>query len=444
MLFFINGSCSNGTMHFLGMHNANETPLNTFLFKCNGISIELPPPNAHRVKNKAFRFSVAATSLNIQPDKNTINPYEVRVHSLIGNKTEVLFTGSFPVINDPKTSDLKFSFVSCNDNPATQTVQVDGVTNTYHNGIDEGMWDSVRLEHSHVIVHLGNNVYADSAWKNYKENKLDGSGAYEFIRQLYIATYASKAQGECMRHGMHIQMIDDHDFMNGYGGFYKADNGQVNDYALAVNEAHKEFMVQWQDPATWMLDVGKYRLAFLDTRGCFYKYRKRFPSELIEFTRETIDTCDQKIIVCLPQPLVHIDACHAKLMSWFHPDGHDESEFTCNREGAHELTSLLLDRVLEGRDVCVVAGDIHFGMIQTHTRDGVDMQELCCSPITRTPREAAPWYYQIPMWLQLHCGVVRLTTNVSNREMYTPGNNYGTLHKGQFNVVNRNHLLTAE
>jgi len=79
------------------------------------------------------------------------------------------------------------------------------------------MFQEMSMRKNHAVIHLGDNVYADSVWKAFSQHQIDTPTARDRLRQYYIRSYGEASQGRCMRRGTQLMMVDDHDFMDGYG-----------------------------------------------------------------------------------------------------------------------------------------------------------------------------------------------------------------------------------
>ena len=215
-------------------------------------------------------------------------------------------------------------------------------------------------------------------------------------------------------------LLDDHDFMDGYGtpGYVKITD-RFKSYEEMANLVHLEMM----PPCQIVVDIGKYRLLFLDTRRAFRDTGTRFPPQMIADVHIAGLSArpGTQFIVCLPQPLVHLDVVHAYLQGLVFSDGVDESEHPVNRKGARHLTSVLQTL---GTRTFVVSGDVHCALIQNH---GAHLTELITSGITRETRDRAPRIARFLMWVQQNVNTLRWTTTVHNRRNLVSRNNIGGL-----------------
>jgi hypothetical protein len=434
MAFVANSTLSFNEEYGMHMHFIMRflKPNEFATFYCNGVQQLIPILN-----EDVFEFEADLSIFNINTKEFKVYNYGV----MGDNGTR--FEGSFPVVPPSHKGDLKIAVVSCNDNAANGSVQCrkpDGTLylNDYHDSGGNTLWYKLKDEVAHVTLHLGDNIYADSAWDHYVKGDITIKEAVEFVEGLYVSQYSNEAQAACMRQGLHIQMVDDHDYANGMGGYLNSNtNEKVLPYVTAIDEVHKKMHVL---PGNATLRIGKYCLVCCDTRRAAIYEQSRFPESILDHVSKAFTLSGQtdgtEYFICLPQPLVHLDVVHSQMMAWLLADGKDESSHPSNRSGALALQEYLFDRIEEGYSVKVVAGDIHFGMIQTYTRNGVELTEMCTSPITRISQSDEPFWKRMSMWIQKNIHFLRWTSYVTDRSNYTTKNNYGLIHDGKFGIVN--------
>jgi hypothetical protein len=262
--------------------------------------------------------------------------------------------------------------------------------------------------------------------------------AQALARQYYIRSFADAEQGACMRHGAQMQMIDDHEFMGGYGSVtYQEpqDAEKLAVYEQLIRTVHEEFM---QTPSSPSTDIGVYRVVLMNTRDALRHTGQRFPPEinatLLTYLAAPLPT--RKFIVCIPQPLVHLDPYHAYLQGLFFSDGVDESEHPISRDGAHRFTQLLL-HMSSTHKVFVVSGDVHWGYIQDHEDSTVCgmFTELVTSGITRSVRSKEPWHWRAWMWVQRTFHFRHCTTRARNRRAMVHDHSFGSLRDDRFAIT---------
>jgi hypothetical protein len=423
MQFFVNGPNQQGRFSFVYLLEQGTT--DTFDLICNGHYHELQPVES----NVAVHDSVSFEKLGVTGDKHYHVSYQVVHRRLL--ETTILFTGSIPFIPLGYRDYLQFGFFSCNDNPAVATI----TGNTYFDGQETGLFQKVQDQRNDVVVHLGDNVYVDSVWEAFAEDGIDRDMVYSRLRQYYIRSYADISQGQCMRHGYQMQMVDDHDFMDGYGtpGFHVDDRigAKLREYEGIVQRVHKELMITVDDSAT---HIGKYALILLETRHALRAHGTRFPPNFVDLIDWVgrVAFADTVPIVCMPQPLVHLDHMVAYFMGLYYSDAVDDSQHPRNRVGANHVTNAIHKL---GPGTIVVSGDIHQGFIQEH---GTFVTELVTSGISRKCVDHAPWWIRWALCLNDVISIRRWTTTVGTRRNWTFGPSAGGLR------FDRPYLLTPE
>lgn len=343
------------------------------------------------------------------------------------------FAGSFLL---PDASAMaRVAFVSCNDNPATSTLE----WNKYHDGHAGGWEQLLMLDRPQLVVHLGDNVYADQVWLDYSEGHIDLLQAGVRLARLYQRSFSSAAQGTVMRSAHNLMMIDDHDVAKGFGapalGISSAGSQKQYNYIQLALRLAEHFCMKaepYQFCGTLYVPC--------DTRRALDAHTERFPDELINAVDRRLAhvATGDKAVVCLPQPLVNASSWFARLLvAAGHSDGYDESLHPLNEEGMLRFRKVLAKhsaRLGEG-GLRVVAGDIHVGRQQTHHVKLADgswavVEEAISSPITRVPRKREKLRHRLGLAVQDHCHLLWFTHKVRNVRGRVHGNNYGIIDEG--------------
>jgi hypothetical protein len=416
--FFVNGPYTQDGFAFCHLLGGSEP----HFLACNDTTTKLLPSNGIAVKE-----CVPFDTLGIT------GAYRQIEYSICQGKDRVIYTGKFAFI--PKNHpDVSFGFLSCNDNPACADIP----GNTYFDGFATGLFERLRAEAHDVVVHMGDNVYLDSVWAQFRTGTVNETDAKALARQYYIRSFADAEQGACMRQGAQMQMIDDHDFMDGYGtvGYQEPQDAEkLAVYERLVRAVHEEFM---QTPASPSTDIGAYRVVLMNTRDAMRRTGQRFPPELNVALAGYLAAPlpDRKFIVCLPQPLVHLDPYHAYLHGLFFSEGVDESEHPISRDGAHICTRMLMHRSSTHK-VFVVSGDVHWGYIQDHEDSVINgtFAELVTSGITRKPRSKELWIFRAVLWCQRTFHFRRCTTGARNRRAMVQDHSFGSLRNDRFSIT---------
>ena len=158
MRFFVNGPFKQG--YFTFGYLLDPSDVRTYRLECNGIYYVLTA--SAFVCYDSIAFSDLLLPSQMLTDIVTVQ-YAV---TWVGG---ILFTGSIPYIPVSYMGTLRFGFLSCNDNP--HTIGIEG--NTYHAGHDAGLFGTMQTMDNHLIIHLGDNVYADSVWEAFSSNQID-------------------------------------------------------------------------------------------------------------------------------------------------------------------------------------------------------------------------------------------------------------------------------
>jgi hypothetical protein len=358
---------------------------------------------------------------------------------------QILLTGSFPLIKEQHDQSLKLGFVSCNDN----LIQVPS-WNVYYEGGSSDLWTILKDQEPDVIIHMGDQIYADSVCDLFMKGHITEEKVYEYIRELYIKSYSEPQQSVAMRNSLNLMINDDHEFGNGYGtpNYEKVKkNASFGPYQKVVMKTLIEYQYQlfneancvhWQpDSLSYSLPFGKYLLLILDTRGSLYDHGIAYSQELCKFTiKELVETNKNNIVIILPRPLIHLDKYHANLQGCLVSDGVDESLHPINYESTHNFRQLLFDflRSHPHKDIKIVSGDIHQTFIQDHSDiqrcDSPLIIELVTSGITRKPRAQEPLHYQMVFWIQRRTDSLWFE-GVRHRRHHHMDNNFGMMVNDQ-------------
>lgn len=324
-------------------------------------------------------------------------------------------TGAFALVGSRATP-VKLAFVSCNDNGA--------VLGAYRARGEAGSeaWARIAEETPDVIVHCGDQVYADdvyAAWDG------DRARAAAMLRELYTATYAEPTQARAMRHALNFAILDDHEVADGYG-VARVDP----EYAACALDAYCAYQCALRDDddgATARDDfsyaqrVGAHVVVALDERSTLVRSGVALDARSVAFVERALreaSAAAAPVIVVSPRPLAFVDPIASGACALVAGDGRDALMHPKNCAGAWRVRRAVLEHVRAGHRACVVSGDVHCAYAQTHADgDGASFEELVTSGVTRAPLETEAWWVRLAAsaalaafeWTGRLCGVARRT-----------------------------------
>jgi hypothetical protein len=273
--FFVNQFIQDGYMHFLHQLDVRYS-WSIHIFDIVGVI-------DNSVSVLRIPTSITPKILRIPIQSGQEYHYEVHCNGLVD------CTGYFSDTGDT------FGFLSCNDNPAVGKLS----WNKYH--ASGGTWKPTLQYQNQVTVHLGDNVYMDSVWHDFRDENIDLTTVVERATQLYVLSFADRDQGQYMRQGIQLHMIDDHDFMD--GASKTLNSNKYLKYVCAIRTVHQLFIAS---PVLYL--HGPYMFHLCRTRDAMMLSGIKFPPTLIEQTRCDIQQIRNNThhIICIQQPLVHL------------------------------------------------------------------------------------------------------------------------------------------
>lgn len=353
-----------------------------------------------------------------------------RVTYSVKIKNKIVFKGSFPIIHSSHKDNLNIGFVSCNDN-LDETPE----WNTYHSQSGD-MWTSFNSLNTDIIVHMGDQIYADSIHDFYMNNPdVDETIISEMFKELYVNTYKSELQSLVMRNVINLSLTDDHDYVDGVGTPGKGktkDNLLFTKYYKLARKAINRFQsfpinIINAHIASYSICYGNYNFICLSTRDSLYEYSTSFHSDIINYCKNKLyRTKTDYNIVVLPRPLYNLGTKIAKLFGHIYSDAMDDSSHPLNIEGAILFKQMLFNLLSELRvknkktQFFIVSGDIHETFIQTHRQGDLEIPELVTSAVTR---ESNRYHHGKSLYRMYK----RYINFKENRERYSDRNNCGAL-----------------
>lgn len=282
--------------------------------------------------------------------------YEIRC-------TVKTFKGSF------RTNGTEFGFLSCNDNQHTGCIK----WNSQHDTQQQDTW--AIAPRNDLTVHMGDNIYADNIFKDYFDDVIDIKHVRERLSQLYEYTYTDVSQGNYMRHGQHLFIQDDHDFVDGAG--IKRYGYKFEMYFEMACEIHRLYA-----PYVPSYEHNGFHFLLINTRHNLITTGEKLPEKYIKSCMDNLKTnagC-KMYFLCFPQPIVHLSGLCSTLLSYFHSHGSDEMTYPKWRM----RTVLFLNLVVELQiPVTIFSGDVHAHYKQTHRVKSQTITELVTSGISR-------------------------------------------------------------
>lgn len=348
-----------------------------------------------------------------------------------------VYQGHFTFLHPDKSDEVKFCFVSCNDNVAESD------WNTYHErGVSNKIWKNIMSQGADILIHNGDNIYNDSTFLEYKK-----TNELELVKtrmsQLFIETYSDEYQGQCMRQCWNFHLIDDHDITDCFGTpntDVVCTNHHVYRFYFVAKDILNKYLVTHKCIDNrlfcYNFDINKkYKLIFLDTRLAMYHYDIAYHPLVIDFCKSSMDSSKTNLILT-PRPLFQMSYYPASLIGTFVPDARDGTWHSMQYEHSKEFYNMLFE-FAKNANIYVISGDIHETYIQTHKKGDIEFQELVTSGVTRSSQIRQPWYVKsglktIRMYEFIRNSIRKLigkshVCNIHSRSLY---NNYGELVNG--------------
>jgi len=440
MNFFVNGMFDikddHYHMRFLCDHEIMKTNKISLIIKDTEETIVYDQP-------VVFKKEMGVELIEVEiddPQLKTLQTYFKYNYTLKIDNQPIL-TGSFPLIKEQHDLPLKLGFVSCNDN-LTQVAP----WNVFHNGQSSDLWTTLKDKHPDIIIHMGDQIYADSVCDLFMNGQITEEEIYKYIRELYIKTYSEPQQSVAMRNCLNLMINDDHEFGDGYATpnyekvktnpafvpYQKVAMKTMMDYQYQCFDQLKALHRQ-SDSLSYSLPIGRYLIVILDTRGSMYDHGVAYSHELINFTKHELnETQKNNIVIILPRPLAHLDKHQSNLQGCIASDGVDESLHPINYEGAHNFRRLLFDFLQSNphKDIKIISGDVHQTFIQDHCDPhrchSPIIVEMATSGITRKPRSQEPLHYRMVFWIQRTLEALWFE-GVRHRRHHSMDNNFGMM-----------------
>ena len=329
-------------------------------------------------------------------DDAAMGPDVVRRYAYVAAFGIERVSGTFVLVGARARDDLRFGFVSCNDNCAPTE------WNTYRRRGTESAWPALCDELVDVIVHCGDQVYADSVYDAARA----GAGSEEclaMLSELYTTTYAESSQARAMRNALNVAILDDHEVADGYG-VVPIDPS----YAALALSAYRAYQCDLRANAfcaatedySFVERIGKYVLVALDERSSMLRSGVAVDEHAVQLVARSAREARREareLIVVSPRPLVYLDPVSTLVCSAIASDGRDALMHPSNMHGTLRLRGALLEHRAQGGSACVVSGDVHCAFVQTHSGvcSGGTLEELVTSGVSRAPLASEPAHMRL-------------------------------------------------
>jgi hypothetical protein len=340
--------------------------------------------------------------------------------------------GTFVLVGELARDDLRFGFVSCNDNCAPTE------WNAYRRRGAESAWPALCGERVDIIVHCGDQVYADSVHQAARA----GAGSevcLAMLHELYTTTYAESSQARAMRNALNVAILDDHEVADGYG--VMPIDPSYAELALSAYRAYQcdlraNAFCAATDDYSFVERIGKYVLVALDERSSMLRSGVSLDERAVQLVARSAREARREaheLIVVSPRPLVYLDPVSTLVCGAIASDGRDALMHPKNMPGTFRLRAALLEHRALGGRACVVSGDVHCAFVQTHNGfgSGAELEEMVTSGVSRAPLASEPAHVRLAAAAALAAFAFCATLlGVARRSEVACSANYGVLVAG--------------
>jgi hypothetical protein len=348
--------------------------------------------------------------------------------------------GTFALIG-ARATNVRFALVACNDNCAPSEWNAYRASSRATGPVTA--WEGVCSETADVIVHMGDQVYADSVSHEWARGSDDCATK---LRDLYETSYAEPWQARAMRNALNCTILDDHEVCDGYG-LVHTDPGYVS-LALAAYRAYQcdlraNAFTAASDDYSYVQRVGAYALVVIDERSPLRRSGVAVDATTLAFVLGALSkNFGARVIAVSPRPLVYLDP----ICTTIYAIGSAAAGVAGNTDGMMYPTSAPAAMVVQhallryaaapnSGGACVVSGDVHCAFTQTHGFSGAELEELVTSGITRETishesfavRVAAVVAHALFAWTSRY-------THIQRRSEIEYGANYGVYADGRLSV----------
>ncbi len=359
--FFINGT----------FHIDNNNYIMRFLFELDydfGIKIYIDKDKSNLLlSHNENKSKVKPLDIQINYPEIDAKGYKRFYYDVIKISTnEIEYQGSFPIISANYEKDLNIVFLSCNDNLSKPEKW-----NTYHEGIDSCLWKKIGKKEHDIIIHMGDQIYADSVGQLWFDEKINEKQVEKYLHNLYINTYSEKEQSNVMRNVLNFNIFDDHDIKDCFGT-PKTTNTVENKKFDTYRKIAIDYLIKYQlsfvnknftdfKDFSYSLDIGKYKFVMIDMRSQFYFTGQIFTNKILKWVKQTLKSNKKDdIYFILPRPIGGSPKYLSLLAGLYLKDAIDEPVHPYNYDQTMKFLNIIFKKKIKTKkNIRILAGDVH-------------------------------------------------------------------------------------
>jgi hypothetical protein len=395
-------------------------------------------------------------SLNIEIDFPVeLLGYKRFYYDIINLQTNnIEYTGSFPLISPNYKNNLKIIFLSCNDN-----TEISEKWNTYQDRISSKLWKKISESTHDIVIHMGDQIYADSIGQLWMDNKIDEKIVKEYFETLYTNTYSENEQSNVMRNTLNFNIFDDHDIKDCYGTITTPNNPNNKKFDIYRNIA-MDYLKKYQFSLvnnyfnddknySYFVDIGKYKFIMIDMRTQFYYTGQIFTDKIITWTKKTLKTNPKKInYIILPRPIGGTGKYYSLLGGIYIKDSYDEPLHPSNIKQTQKFIKTIFKYKIKTKNMInILAGDVHECYKKTITFinkcQKYSITQYISSAITRSCRANDSNFITLILF-KISDNLNLLNFNgISKKENHSINNNYGEIinNKTIFHTIKEKNII---
>ncbi len=402
------------------------------------------------------KSEIKLKSLNVEIDFPVeLLGYKRFYYDVIVNETNTIqYSGSFPLISPKYNSDLRIIFLSCNDN-----TEISEKWNTYQDRIPSKLWKEISETSHDIVIHMGDQIYADSVGQLWMDNKITKEQVKEYLETLYTNTYSEKEQSNVMRNVLNFNIFDDHDIKDCYGTpttINNPTNIKFDTYRNLAMDFIKKYQfslmnINFNDDDkdySYFVGIGKYKFILVDMRTQLYFTGQIFTNKLIGMIKNFLERNPKKYnYLILPRPIGGTGKYYSLMGSVYLKDSYDEPLHPHNIKQTKKFLKMLFKyKISTQNKISILAGDVHecYKKILTYCNDNKKnkITQYISSAITRSCR-ANDSNLIASVFLKFSDNVNTLfLEGVGGKKNHSRYNNYGeiTNSKITFHVIKEKNI----
>jgi len=390
-------------------------------------------------------------------DKRKVTPLDIQINypkiNSIGYKrfyytvknldtSNLEFTGSFPIISPNYNKDLEIIFLSCNDNPNTKNEW-----NVYHDGISSSLWKKIGEKQHDLIIHMGDQIYADSVGQLWMDGKIKEYEVKNYLRNLYLKTYSEESQSNVMRNSLNFNIFDDHDIKDCFGT-PNTPNTVLDEKFNPYKKIAYDFLIKYQlslinkkftdlSDLSYSIDIGKYKFVMVDMRSQFYLTGQIFTDKILKWTNKTLNSNTKNdIYIILPRPIGGTGKYLSLLVSLYLKDALDEPIHPHNfKQTVKFLKQIFKYKINTDKNIRILSGDVHECYKKTidyhYKNNTYQINQYISSAVTRSSRaNDSNWLVQLLFGLTDNINLLFLY-GIGNKQKHSLFNNFGEISNGK-------------